>query len=630
MSSSFSSTTSTSSSSPLSIEVDANDVLRLVLQFLREQGLSSTAQTLQSESGIVCNTLDNPTAFVQEIINGNWSMVLQTCQSLRLDASTLINLYELIILECIESKDTELAQTLLTSTPILVLKQTEPSRYQRIVRFVSSFSSSSLSSSSHGFFIDPMELYNDGLTKEKRRGTIAKDILEQTTNILPSRLLSLLGQAIKWQIHTGTLTTKTDDTTSIPSVAQRTNTVSRTVDLIQSTGPQQITAPALLEALSLSSSIASASSSALLTRIRTKEDDQICLTYSGILLKFGVSAKPQVCLFTPDGSSFITGSYDGIIEIYNPLTGKLRSDLEYQAKDECLLHDEGITSLGISLDSEFLVSGSRDGMIKVWKISSGECIRKFPNAHGTNDYTSNTGSSSTASNSYGVPCVQFSRDSTQIVSGSTDGTVRIFGLRSGKSMKEFRGHTAVISSCLWLADNTRLVTSSYDGTVRVWDIKTCECTHVWKLPQIVATADTPLMHMVTVPRNLDQIIVVSRSPRLYLLSLSTGQVLRTYTHGKEPNVADFRYATLSSSGKWLYGVAEDGSIYIFNFANGNLETNTSSFSSSTGITTTTTGEGGINPWHNRTILGVAHHPHQNRIATWSDDGTVKMWLPNTK
>ena len=56
---------------------------------------------------------------------------------------------------------------------------------------------------------------------------------------------------------------------------------------------------------------------------------------------------------------------------------------------------------------------------QVWRLGAGQCVRRFPKAH-----------------AQGVTCARFSRDGSQVVSGSFDQVVRVHGLKSGKVINE--------------------------------------------------------------------------------------------------------------------------------------------------------------------------------------------------
>ncbi len=45
--------------------------------------------------------------------------------------------------------------------------------------------------------------------------------------------------------------------------------------------------------------------------------------------------------------------------------------------------------------------------------------------------------------------------------------VRIHGIKSGKTLKIFRGHTSYVNEAIYSVDNTKIYTGSSDGTIKV-------------------------------------------------------------------------------------------------------------------------------------------------------------------
>ena len=116
-------------------------------------------------------------------------------------------------------------------------------------------------------------------------------------------------------------------------------------------------------------------------------------------------------------------------------------------------HTASVKSVTFSPDGHRIVSGSDDGTIRVWDAETGEVVAGPFNGH-----------------SDLVSSVAFSPDGHRIVSGSYDKTVRVWDAETGEVVEgPFNGHIKAAHSVAFSPDGHRIVSGSYDKTIRGWD-----------------------------------------------------------------------------------------------------------------------------------------------------------------
>lgn len=69
-------------------------VIKIMLQFCKENSLNQTFQALQSECQVSLNTVDSVESFVSDINSGRWDSVLPQVSQLKLPRNKLEDLYE--------------------------------------------------------------------------------------------------------------------------------------------------------------------------------------------------------------------------------------------------------------------------------------------------------------------------------------------------------------------------------------------------------------------------------------------------------------------------------------------------------------------------------------------------------
>jgi len=129
------------------------------------------------------------------------------------------------------------------------------------------------------------------------------------------------------------------------------------------------------------------------------------------------------------------------------------------AKRRLTGHSHYVQDVAISSDGQFALSGSWDGTLRLWDLNSGNTTRRF------------------VGHTKDVLSVAFSADNRQIVSGSRDKTINLWNtLGQLKFTIAEEGHKEWVS-CVRFSPNLNtplIVSAGWDKVVKVWNLNHCK------------------------------------------------------------------------------------------------------------------------------------------------------------
>ncbi len=134
------------------------------------------------------------------------------------------------------------------------------------------------------------------------------------------------------------------------------------------------------------------------------------------------------------------------------------SHTPWQCNHTLKQHKGKVASVAINTDSQIIASGSYDGTIKLFQLSTGREIRTLTGHSGA------------------VSCVVFNPDGKTLASGSADRTIKLWQISTGKLVQTFggwlSGHRDTVLSVAISPDKKKLISGGADKTIKIWQINT--------------------------------------------------------------------------------------------------------------------------------------------------------------
>ena len=314
--------------------------------------------------------------------------------------------------------------------------------------------------------------------------------------------------------------------------------------------------------------------------------------------------------FSPDGEYLASGSADRTIRIWQVSTGECLQTLEG--------HSNWVMSVAFSPDGEYLASGSADRSIKIWQLNGGECLRTLEG------------------HSHGVWSIAFSPQGDWLVSGSADRTIKVWDWNTGPCCQTLAGHRLGVWTVAVSPQGDYLASGSADRTIKLWDTRTGCCYRtmaghtnwVWSLvfsPQgdrlASASADRTIrLWQIDSGRCLqvmqghsNWVWSVAYSPQAdYLVSGSEDRSMKLWSIDKGQCLK-----TLQGCSNWVWALSFSPQEDLLASGNGDRLVHLWDVNSGTCVDTLSGAE--------KAIWSVAFSPDGDVLASGNEDGKVRLW-----
>lgn len=164
-------------------------------------------------------------------------------------------------------------------------------------------------------------------------------------------------------------------------------------------------------------------------------------------------------------AKLVAVGYEERVELLEKGTGRLMGVFPRSAEIHPIKNFSRCAAVDLSRDGKLLVSGSSEGWVRLWDVESGEELGHVEAHRGR------------------VLSIAISPDGQRIASGGQDGALRLYSAKPLESLITLREHSSFVHSVRFSPDGAQIATASGDGDVRLWNTVPMSTRHKQSLAQ---------------------------------------------------------------------------------------------------------------------------------------------------
>lgn len=282
--------------------------------------------------------------------------------------------------------------------------------------------------------------------------------------------------------------------------------------------------------------------------------------------------------FNAKGTYVMTCGQDKTVKLWNPHRDSVEKPNEallvksYEGR-----HGYDVQDVAIAHDNAKFASCGRDKDVFMWDVPTARVIRKFEG------------------HEQSVNCVRFNADSSVLLSGSYDKTIRAWDIRARNAyvpiqvLDDFKDSVTSM-----VVTDYEIIAGCVDGAVRTYDLRAGQLFREHIDEPVVSVALSPDARF---------ILAGCLDGSIRLIEKTTGTEVKSY---RGHQVQDYKIESeFSSDGAFVLSGSEDGKIYWWDLVDAKQST---SFIA-----------------HKKPVRALACHPESSMLVTGCIDGSAKVW-----